>query len=252
MKLVEVVQGKLTNPKVVQRCMELAKKIGKIPVLVGVCEGFVGNRILWVRQMQAIRLLKVGVTPWDIDKALNQFGFKMGPFQMSDLAGLDLGWSKGLKTNNPIKDALCEAGRRGQKTSKGYYDYDSNRNASPSEETEKIIKGITKVKKVTMSPEEIIETCIYPMINEAVKILDENKIQRPSDIDVVWLFGYGWPKDKGGPMFYGDKIGSQKVLKKLEELSLVDSSISISKLLYETASNGADFLKIETGGLIPT
>lgn len=219
---------------------------------MGVCDGFVGNRILWARQSQAMRLVGKGVMPWDIDKALNDFGFKMGPFQMSDLAGLDLGWSKGVKTNNPIKDALCELGRRGQKTLRGYYDYDGNRTPIPSKETEKVIKAITNVEQTTMPKEKIIETLVYPMINEALQILHENKAQRPSDIDVVWLFGYGWPRSKGGLMFYADQIGATNILQKMNALSLEDRNIKISNLLFDLVRNNGKFLDIDSGGLIAT
>ena len=252
MKLLEIVQAKYTKPIIIRSCMEIAKKINKIPVLVGVCDGFVGNRILWARQSQAMRLVGKGVMPWDIDKALNDFGFKMGPFQMSDLAGLDLGWSKGVKTNNPIKDALCELGRRGQKTLRGYYDYDENRTPIPSKETEKVIKAITNVDQTTMPKEKIIETLVYPMINEALQILHENKAQRPSDIDVVWLFGYGWPRSKGGLMFYADQIGAANILQKMNVLSLEDRNIKISNLLFDVVRNNGKFLDIDSGGLIAT
>lgn len=252
MKLLEIVQAKYTKPIIIRSCMEIAKKINKIPVLVGVCDGFVGNRILWARQSQAMRLVGKGVMPWDIDKALNDFGFKMGPFQMSDLAGLDLGWSKGVKTNNPIKDALCELGRRGQKTLRGYYDYDENRTPIPSKETEKVIKAITNVEQTTMPKEKIIETLVYPMINEALQILHENKAQRPSDIDVVWLFGYGWPRSKGGLMFYADQIGAANILQKMNALSLEDRNIKISNLLFDLVRNNGKFLDIDSGGLIAT
>ena len=252
MKLLEIVQAKYTKPIIIRSCMEIAKKINKIPVLVGVCDGFVGNRILWARQSQAMRLVGKGVMPWDIDKALNDFGFKMGPFQMSDLAGLDLGWSKGVKTNNPIKDALCELGRRGQKTLQGYYDYDGNRTPIPSKETEKVIKAITNVEQITMPKEKIIETLVYPMINEALQILHENKAQRPSDIDVVWLFGYGWPRSKGGLMFYADQIGAANILQKMNALSLEDRNIKISNLLFDLVRNNGKFLDIDSGGLIAT
>tara|TARA_B100001142_G_scaffold201566_1_gene200115 strand:- start:1046 stop:2341 length:1296 start_codon:yes stop_codon:yes gene_type:complete len=252
MKLLEIVQAKYTKPIIIRSCMEIAKKINKIPVLVGVCDGFVGNRILWARQSQAMRLVGKGVMPWDIDKALNDFGFKMGPFQMSDLAGLDLGWSKGVKTNNPIKDALCELGRRGQKTLRGYYDYDGNRTPIPSKETEKVIKAITNVDQTTMPKEKIIETLVYPMINEALQILHENKAQRPSDIDVVWLFGYGWPRSKGGLMFYADQIGAANILQKMNALSLEDRNIKISNLLFDVVRNNGKFLDIDSGGLIAT
>ena len=252
MRLLEIVQGRHTKPKVIKSCINIAKEINKVPVLVGVCDGFVGNRILWARQRQAMRLIGQGVMPWDIDKALNDFGFKMGPFQMSDLAGLDLGWSKGVSTINPIKDALCEAGRRGQKTSKGYYDYDENRKPSPSLETEMIIKRITKVEKTILSKEKIVECLIYPMINEALKILDENKAQRASDIDIVWLYGYGWPRSTGGPMYYGDQIGAQRILETMKTLSIEDATINISRLLIECAQNKTRFLDIVTDGLIAT
>ena len=252
MKLLEIVQAKYTKPIIIRSCMEIAKKINKIPVLVGVCDGFVGNRILWARQSQAMRLVGKGVMPWDIDKALNDFGFKMGPFQMSDLAGLDLGWSKGVKTNNPIKDALCELGRRGQKTLRGYYDYDENRTPIPSKETEKVIKANTNVDQTTMPKEKIIETLVYPMINEALQILHENKAQRPSDIDVVWLFGYGWPRSKGGLMFYADQIGAANILQKMTALSLEDRNIKISNLLFDVVRNNGKFLDIDSGGLIAT
>ena len=185
-----------------------------------------------------------------IDKALNEFGFKMGPFQMADLAGLDLGWSKGIPTGNPIKDALCEAGRRGQKTGKGYYDYDSNRMPTLSIETEKIIVDLTGAQNSIMANEQIIETLICPMINEALKILDENKAQRPSDVDVVWLYGYGWPRDKGGPLYYGDKVGAKKVLEVMERLAITDKDLKVAELLYKCSEKNLKFLDIDTGGLI--
>ena len=133
MKLLEIVRAAHTADDVVATSMDLAAKINKIAALVGVCPGFVGNRILFARQIQANKLLAHGLMPWDVDAALNQFGFKMGPFQMSDLAGLDIGWSKGATTDNPIRDMLCEMDRRGQKTQAGFYDYDENRKPIPSE-----------------------------------------------------------------------------------------------------------------------
>ena len=252
MKLLEIVQGRETDAITVKSCMNIANQIHKIPVLVGVCHGFVGNRILWARTKQAHRLLGKGIMPWDVDGALNEFGFKMGPFQMSDLAGLDLGWTKGSKTQYPVKDALCEIGRRGQKTGKGYYDYDENRVGSPSKETEEVIARITGAKKGNFSTEEIIEMLIFPMINEAVRVLEENKAQRPSDIDVIWLFGYGWPKNKGGLMYYADAIGAKSILKSLQKLAEDDHELVISELLIKMAQNDDKFLDINTGGLIAT
>ncbi|KIN66211.1 3-hydroxyacyl-CoA dehydrogenase / enoyl-CoA hydratase / 3-hydroxybutyryl-CoA epimerase / enoyl-CoA isomerase [Sulfitobacter noctilucae] len=249
MKLLEIVRAKHTADDVVATCMDLAKTINKIAALVGVCPGFVGNRILFARQIQANKLVYQGVMPWDVDAALNQFGFKMGPFQMSDLAGLDIGWSKGAKTDNPIRDALCEMDRRGQKTKAGFYDYDENRRPIPSDVTAGIIKDITGAEPSTMSADEIIEICIYPMINEAVKILEENKAQRPSDVDVVWLNGYGWPADKGGPMFYGDMVGAQAVLDRMEKLGAEDAAFAPADTLRKLAASGGKFTEIDTGGL---
>ncbi|UWS80937.1 3-hydroxyacyl-CoA dehydrogenase [Phaeobacter sp. G2] len=250
MKLLEIVRAKHTADDVVATCMALAKDINKIATLVGVCPGFVGNRILFARQIQANKLVYQGVMPWDVDAALNAFGFKMGPFQMSDLAGLDIGWSKGAKTDNPIRDALCELDRRGQKTKAGFYDYDEARRPVPSDITAGIIQDITGAKPAKMSTDEIIENCIYPMINEAVKILEENKAQRPSDVDVVWLNGYGWPADKGGPMFYGDMVGAKAVLARMEKLGAEDSDFAPADTLRKLAADGGAFTKIDTGGLI--
>ncbi len=249
MKLLEIVRARHTADDVVATCMDLAAKINKIAVLVGVCPGFVGNRILFARQKQANKLVYQGVMPWDVDAALNDFGFKMGPFQMSDLAGLDIGWSKGGKTENPIRDALCELDRRGQKTKAGFYDYDENRQPIPSDVTAGIIRDITGAEPKTMSKDEIIEICIYPMINEAVKILEENKAQRPSDIDVVWLNGYGWPADKGGPMFYGDMVGPSAVLERMEKLGVEDEAFAPAYTLRKLAETGGKFIEIDTGGL---
>ena len=249
MKLLEIVRAAHTADDVVATSMALAAKINKIAALVGVCPGFVGNRILFARQIQANKLLAKGLMPWDVDAALNQFGFKMGPFQMSDLAGLDIGWSKGATTDNPIRDMLCEMDRRGQKTQAGFYDYDENRRPIPSDVTAGIIKNVTGAEASTMSADEIIEICIYPMINEAVKILEENKAQRPSDIDVVWLNGYGWPADKGGPMFYGDMVGAKAVLARMEQLGADDPAFAPADLLRQLAATDGKFTEIDTGGL---
>lgn len=249
MKLLEIVRAHHTADDVVATCMALARDINKIATLVGVCPGFVGNRILFARQKQANKLVYQGIMPWDVDAALNQFGFKMGPFQMSDLAGLDIGWSKGAKTENPIRDMLCEMDRRGQKTNAGFYDYDENRRPVPSKVTAGIIKNVTGAEETTMGTDQIIEICIYPMINEAVKILEENKAQRPSDIDVVWLNGYGWPADKGGPMFYGDMVGAQAVLDRMEQLGADDPAFAPADTLRKLAATGGKFTQIDTGGL---
>jgi len=144
---------------------------------------------------------------------------------------------------------LCEMDRRGQKTQAGYYEYDETRKPIPSKVTAGIIRNVTGAEESTMSADEIIEICIYPMINEAVKILEENKAQRPSDIDVVWLNGYGWPADKGGPMFYGDMVGAQAVLDRMEVLGAQDAAFTPADMLRQLAATGGKFTDIDTGGL---
>jgi len=220
MKLLEIVRADHTSKEVIATSMKLAKQIGKVAVLVGVCPGFVGNRILAQRGREAQKMILEGAMPWDVDRVLYDFGFPMGPFAMSDLAGLDIGWVKEKSRGETIRDVLCEKDRRGQKTGAGYYDYDENRNAKPSPVTEEIIKEFVKKSgrnPRTISDEEILERCIYPMINEGAKILEEKKAIRPSDIDVVWMNGYGWPVYRGGPMYYGDQVGLDKVLAKMKE-----------------------------------
>jgi 3-hydroxyacyl-CoA dehydrogenase len=220
MRLLEVVRGAKTSKPVVATVMQLARKIGKIGVLVGVCHGFVGNRMLAQRQREAQKLILEGAMPWDVDRVIYDFGLPMGPFAMSDLAGLDIGWAKATSKSSTIREILCEMDRRGQKTGAGFYDYDEQRNAKPSPVVEKIILDFSAKKGVNRRPisgEEILERCIYPMINEGAKILEEGKAQRASDIDIVWINGYGWPVYRGGPMFYADLIGPDKVLAKLRE-----------------------------------
>jgi 3-hydroxyacyl-CoA dehydrogenase len=248
MKLLEIVRADHTASDVIATCMDLAKAINKIAVLVGVCPGFVGNRILFARQAQAQRLVAQGAMPWDVDAALNTFGFKMGPYQMSDLAGLDIGWKKGAKTANPIRDALCELDRRGQKTGAGYYDYDESRRPVPSDVTARIIAEITGVSAgAAPGPDEIIADCIHPMINEGLKILEEKKAQRASDIDIVWLNGYGWPADKGGPMLYGDMVGAEAVLATMERLGSADARFAPSETLVRLAKAGGRFIDVQPG-----
>jgi 3-hydroxyacyl-CoA dehydrogenase len=245
MKLLEVVRADHTAEDVVVTAMQLAPTIGKIAALVGVCPGFVGNRILAYRGIGADALIKQGVMPWDIDAAFNQFGFKMGPFQMADLAGLDIGWKKGAKTNSPIRDALCELDRRGQKTGAGYYDYDEERNRTPSEVTAGIIREVTGTDgNAKVSEQDILAQCIFPMINEGLKILEEGKAQRAGDIDVIWLYGYGWPADKGGPMYYGDMVGAGAVLAQMEKMAAGDPRLSPADTLRRLASEGGRFIDL--------
>ena len=246
MKLVEIVRAKFTSDVVVASSLSLVNKINKIPTVVGVCPGFVGNRILFARQKQALNMVYNGLMPWDIDTAINEFGFKMGPFQMSDLAGLDIGWKKGEKTTNPIRDALCELDRRGQKTNAGYYDYDENRVPRISKLTEDLIKDITgKEKTENINSAEIVEQCIFPMVNEALLILEEGMAQRPSDIDVVWLNGYGFPKDKGGLLFWANKVGGSKILEGLKKMEDNGLEIKISGMLEDMVAKNRNIFDTE-------
>ncbi len=221
MRLLEIVRGEKTSKSVIATSMQMAKSIGKIGAVVGVCPGFVGNRILAQRQREANKLILEGAMPWDVDDVLFEFGFPMGPFAMSDLAGLDIGWDKDLSKGDTLRDRLCEAGRLGQKTGKGFYIYDEDRNKSPDQEVEELIKEFSdnhQIKRRPIEKEEILERCLYPMINEGFKILEEGMAIRASDIDIVWINGYGWPIYQGGPMFYGNLIGYDKILKWLKDM----------------------------------
>jgi 3-hydroxyacyl-CoA dehydrogenase len=245
MRLLEIVRGEKTDKQVVATAMQLARKIGKIGVLVGVCHGFVGNRMLAQRQREAGKLIIEGATPWDVDRVLYDFGLPMGPFAMSDLAGLDIGWSKEKSSSSTIREILCERGRRGQKTGAGFYDYDEARNAKPSTLVEEIIVDFAAKKGVrrrVISDDEILERCLYPMINEGAKILDEGKALRASDIDIVWINGYGWPVYRGGPMFYGDTIGLGTVLERMRAFqATMGDDFKPSPLLERLAETGGRF-----------
>jgi 3-hydroxyacyl-CoA dehydrogenase len=223
----------------------LAPKIGKVGVVVGVTHGFVGNRMLAQRQREAMKLILEGATPWGVDRVLTDFGMPMGPFAMSDLAGLDIGWSAETSKRSTIREILCEEGRRGQKTGAGFYDYDEARNAKPSAHVEKIIRDFAaerQIRRRDISDAEILERCIYPMINEGAKILDEGKAQRASDIDIVWIYGYGWPVYRGGPMFYADTIGLKTVLAKLKEFQTrFGDDFKPAALLEKLAAEGGAF-----------
>ncbi len=220
MKLLELVRGDKTADDVLATVMKLAKTIGKIGVVAGVCHGFIGNRMLSKRQHPAQQLLLEGATPAQIDDVFTGFGFPMGPFQMSDLAGLDVGWHRDPTRIEILRDAFCAAGRFGQKNGKGFYDYDEKRNRTVSADALAIIeefRATSNMKRREISNEEIVERCLYPMVNEGYLILEEGKAQRASDIDVVWIYGYGWPVYRGGPMFWGDLEGAGKIVAALEK-----------------------------------
>ncbi|MEH6723253.1 MAG: 3-hydroxyacyl-CoA dehydrogenase NAD-binding domain-containing protein, partial [Qipengyuania sp.] len=223
MKLLEVVRGKETRHDVLATVMKLAKKIGKVAAVSGVCPGFIGNRMLSKRQEQANALIMEGAHYWDVDDVLLDFGFPMGPFQMGDLAGIDIGWHRDPSKVTTIREALCAAGRFGQKNGKGFYDYDEARNRTPSDEVKQIIADFAAregKEQRDISKDEIRERLLYPMVNEGAKILEEGMAQRASDIDVVWINGYGWPLYTGGPMFWAQTIGLDTVVAGLERYDL--------------------------------
>ena len=236
MKLLEIVRGAKTADTVLATAMKLAKAVGKVGVLAGNAHGFIGNRILSQRQSAANQLVLEGASPYAVDKVLTGFGFPMGPFAMADLAGLDLGWNAATSRGETLREVFCEAGRRGQKTKAGFYDYDDARKSSPSPAAEKLIEDF-RVKK-TIAPraigeDEIRERLLLPMINEGAKILMEGKASRASDIDIVWLNGYGWPAYRGGPMFYADSIGLDAVIAGLKRYGLTPAP-----LLEQLAAKG--------------
>lgn len=221
MKLLEIVRTKDTRPEVVATAVKLSKTIGKIGVTVGNGFGFVGNRILAARNTQSDKLVLEGATPQDVDRVLYDFGFPMGHFQMRDLVGLDVGWDRARTSSSTVREILNEMGRHGQKTKAGYYDYDENRKQTPSPVAAKVIEDFAArqgIQRRTIGDDEIHDRILYAMVNEGARILDEGIAARSSDVDVVWLTGYGWPRYRGGPMFWADLEGPAKVLERLNVL----------------------------------
>ncbi|SNS58641.1 3-hydroxyacyl-CoA dehydrogenase [Sphingomonas laterariae] len=245
MKLLEVVRGAKTSDSVLATAMALAKQIRKIAVVAGVCHGFIGNRMLKPRQDQAGQLILEGAKPADVDRVFLDFGFPMGPFQLADLAGLDIGWHRDPTRRESVRDALCAEGRLGQKTGGGFYDYDEKRNRTPSPVAERIIAEFAAAKGIAqraISDEEIRERCLYTMVNEGAKILEEGKAQRASDIDVVWVFGYGWPVYRGGPMFWADLVGARTIVDGLKrQQDRLGPDFTLSPLLVAKAEKGETF-----------
>ncbi|MFL6848973.1 MAG: 3-hydroxyacyl-CoA dehydrogenase NAD-binding domain-containing protein [Sphingomicrobium sp.] len=247
MKLLEVVRGDATAPDVLLTVMGLAKKIRKVAVVAGVCHGFIGNRMLMPRQVEATKLLLEGASPEQIDRVHVEFGMPMGPFQMADLAGVDIGWHRDPSRIENVRDALCAIDRWGQKKGAGFYDYDDKRRPSPSPVVQKIIEDFAAkqgVERREISDQEIVERTLYTMVNEGAKILEEGIAQRASDIDVVWVYGYGWPVYRGGPMFWADSEGLAKIvdgLRRQEER--MGSGFSFSQLLLDKAGKGESFTR---------
>ena len=247
MKLLEVVRGAKTAPDVLVTAMALAKKIKKVAVVAGVCHGFIGNRMLMPRQVEATKLLLEGATPEQIDRVHVLFGMPMGPFQMADLAGVDIGWHRDPTRIENIRDALAAQGRWGQKKNAGFYDYDATRIPTPSPVVQGIIEDFRAKEGVEtrdITDQEIIERTLYTMVNEGAKILEEGMAQRASDIDVVWIYGYGWPVYRGGPMHWADAEGLQKIVDGLRnQEARMGSDFSFSQLLLDKAEKGEKFTR---------
>ena len=250
MRLLENVRGRKSSKTTIATAMAVGRRIGKVPVLVGVCYGFVGNRMLHQRGLQAEKLILEGAAPHQVDRVLTDFGFPMGPFAMSDLAGLDVGWRirKGRGVKAPVADRICELGRFGQKTGAGYFKYEKgDRTPIPDLEVEKVIVDVATSMGITrraISDEEILQRLLYPMVNEGAKLLDEKIAIRPSDVDVIWVYGYGWPVYRGGPMFWADSIGLKALRDQLLEFKKQsgDTFWTPAPLLDRLASEGKGFI----------
>jgi 3-hydroxyacyl-CoA dehydrogenase len=256
MRLLEVVRGAATAPDVLATCMALAKRIKKMAVVSGVCDGFIGNRMLARYGAAANGLINAGALPQQVDAALQTFGLAMGPFRMGDLAGLDIGWAtrqrKAAEAGVPMKpvvaDKLCEAGRFGQKTGAGWYRYEAGkRDPIPDPITEALItqyRADAGISPRTIADTEIVERCIYALVNEGARILEEGIAARASDIDIVYLNGYGFPLHRGGPMLYADTVGLPNVLRSLRRIAAepgADASWQPAPLLVGLAEAGQTF-----------
>jgi 3-hydroxyacyl-CoA dehydrogenase len=249
MRLLEIVRGAATSPDKLATAVTLGRRLGKVPVTVGVCYGFVGNRMLARRSVETERLLLEGALPQEVDAAVTGFEFPMGPCAMMDLAGLDVGWRirQGRGEHALIEDALCESGHYGQKTGKGYFRYEAgSRSPLPDPEVEKIILDTSSRLGINRRPigeEEIVERMILPMINEGARILDEGIATRPGDIDVIWVYGYGWPVWRGGPMYYADRLGLAHIRDRLTFYAdrSRDETLRPAPLIRRLAAEGRGF-----------
>ncbi|MEE2635723.1 MAG: 3-hydroxyacyl-CoA dehydrogenase NAD-binding domain-containing protein [Acidobacteriota bacterium] len=255
MKLMENVRGAESSPETIATIMKLSKTLGKVGVLVGVCDGFVGNRMLYAYRRQADFLLEEGALPHQIDRVIYDFGMPMGPYAMGDLAGLDVGWrirQQQAATRlahlrySTVADRVCELGRFGQKTGAGWFRYDAgSRTPIPDPEIERLIVSISQehsINRRDISDTEILERCLYPLINEGAKILDEGLAQRASDIDVVWLNGYGFPRYRGGPMFWADLVGVKTIYDVMSRLYDQHGDwLKPAPLLRQLAESGRGF-----------
>jgi 3-hydroxyacyl-CoA dehydrogenase len=249
MRLLEVVRGAKTSAQALATAVGIGRKIGKAPVVVGVCHGFVGNRMHRIRSVETERILLEGALPREIDAAMTGFGFAMGPLAVSDLAGLDISWRmrKAEGFTAPVADQLCEMGRFGQKTGRGFYLYEpGSRTPRPDPEVEHLIVATAKkhgIERRPFEPKDIVERLLFPMINEGARILDEGIAQRAGDIDVIWVFGYGFPNWRGGPMHYANTLGLSYVRDRLKQFAAQtsDARHEPAPLLEKLAADGKGF-----------
>jgi len=262
MRLLEIVRGKATSKDVIATCMQLSKKLGKVGVLVGNCRGFVGNRMFHNYVREATFLVEEGASVEDVDKALYDFGMAMGPLATLDLAGLDVGWRIRKEYRHLEKpgirqpfagDRLCELGRFGQKTAAGWYRYDQNRVAAPDLDVATWIKQWSAeagIPQRPIQPEEIVERCIYALVNEGARILEEGYALRAVDIDIVYVNGYGFPAYRGGPMWYADTVGLKRVYDRISDFHRIHGELwEPAPLLKQLASDGKTFADLDTGKL---
>jgi 3-hydroxyacyl-CoA dehydrogenase len=263
MRLLEIVRGKASSKEVIATCMQLSKKIGKIGVLVGNCRGFVGNRMFGPYRREAQFLAEEGASVQSVDEALYEYGMAMGPMAVGDLAGLDVGWRirkeyKHLEkpgVRQPLaEDKLCEMGRYGQKTGAGWYKYDENRRAIPDPEVARLVSqwaAEAGIQQRQISKEEIVDRCLYALVNEGARILEEGYALRAVDIDIIYINGYGFPAHRGGPMWYADTVGLKKVYDRVCEFHRQHGfwwePAPLLKKLAEEGKTFADFDKAKAG-----
>jgi len=254
MRLLEIVRGKETNKSVIATCMQLSKALGKVGVLVGNCRGFVGNRMFHPYIREATFLVEEGASVEAVDNALYDFGMAMGPLATGDLAGLDVGWRIRKEYRHLEKpgvrqafaaDRLCELGRYGQKTGAGWYRYDENRRTIPDPEVPEMIRkwsAEASIAQREISSQEIVDRCIYALVNEGARILDEGFASRAVDIDIIYINGYGFPPYRGGPMWYADTVGLKNVYERVSEFHRLHGELwAPAPLLQRLVEEGRSF-----------
>jgi 3-hydroxyacyl-CoA dehydrogenase len=258
MRLLEVVRGAKTAPDVLATALAFGKRIGKVPVVVGNCRGFVGNRMLFPYMYEAQFLVEEGATPEQVDRALTEFGMAMGIFAVDDMAGIDVAWRVRQELGHfsdaggrrpLVADKLYDLGRYGQKRGKGWYRYDESRKATPDPEVIELIRSTAAAAGIpqrTFTDAEIVERCIYALINEGARIVADGSSARASDIDVIYANGYGFPSWRGGPMFYADRVGLAAILPRIQDYERqLGPRWAPAPLLVELAASGRTFRDLD-------